>query len=304
MRLVKLYVKYAGGKISRMAILVDENTRAMIQGITGRVGREFAERMLKHGTKLVAGVTPGKGGQNVFGVPVFDCVKDAVEEKSPNCSLIVVPPAFVKDAVLEALDAGIDTIIVYTEGVPFHDSALLVHYANLKAKRLIGPNSAGVVSPRKCNISDINDEFITPGNIGIVSKSGTLTYEIIDGISQYGFGVSTVACLGGDPIIGTRYADVLKLFENDNETKAVVLLGEIGGRDEVEAAQYIKQMSKPVFAYVAGLAAPPGKRMGHAGAIITGKEDTASFKQKVLQEAGAYTAGTIQELIKLVAAKL
>jgi succinyl-CoA synthetase alpha subunit len=287
-----------------MAILVNQNTRVLIQGITGTVGRDFAERMLKHGTPLVAGVTPGKGGQNIFGVPVYNSVEDAVLEKNVNCSLVVVPAPFVKDAVLEAIDVGIKTVMIYAEGVPVHDAAYIVQYSKLKGTRIIGPNSAGVISPGKCNVSDINDEFVKAGNIGIVSKSGTMTYEVMNGIFQYGLGVSTVACLGGDPIIGMRHADVLKLFEKDDETKAVILLGEIGGTDELEAAKYIKSMSKPVFAYIAGWAAPPGKRMGHAGAIIAGEKDTALYKLNALREAGAFTSKTIKKLVKTISDNL
>jgi len=287
-----------------MAIIVNQNTRVLIQGITGTVGRDYAERMLKHGTPLVAGVTPGKGGQNVFGVPVYNSVEDAVLEKKVDCSLVVVPAPFVKDAALEAIDAGVKTVVIYTEGVPVHDATYLVQYSRLKGTRIIGPNSAGVISPGKCNVSDINDEFVKAGSIGIVSKSGTMTYEVMNGIFQYGLGVSTVACLGGDPIIGTRHVDILKLFEKDNETEAVILLGEIGGTDEVEAAKYIKSMSKPVFAYIAGWAAPPGKRMGHAGAIIAGEKDTALYKLNALREAGAFTSKTIKELVKTISDNL
>jgi succinyl-CoA synthetase alpha subunit len=287
-----------------VAILVNQDTRVLIQGITGSVGRDFADRMLKHGTPLLAGVTPGKGGQDVYGVPVYNSVEQAVLEKRADCSLVVVPPSFIKDAVLEALDAGIKTLVIYAEGVPIHDAVYLVNYAKLKEARIVGPNTAGVMSPGKCNVSDINDESVSEGNIGIVSKSGTMTYEVMDGILQYNMGVSTVACLGGDPVIGTRYSEALRLFENDDETRAVVLLGEIGGTDEVEAAGYIKSMRKPVFAYVAGWAAPPGKKMGHAGAIICGEKHRARYKSEALRKGGAVTAETVNALIRILGANL
>jgi succinyl-CoA synthetase alpha subunit len=280
-----------------MAIIVYQTTRLAIQGITGTVGRGFAERMVRQGTRLVAGTTRGKREQDIFGVPVYSSVEEAVLDKKADCSLIVVPARFAKDAILEALDAGIKTVIVYTEGLPVHDSVYVIQYARLKKARIIGPNSAGVLSPGKCNVSDINDELVKAGDIGIVSRSGTLTYEVMDRISQYDLGVSTVCCLGGDLVVGTRYLEVLKLFERDDETKAVVLLGEIGGTDEVEAAKYIKSMNKPVFSYVAGLSVPLGKRMGHAGAIISGEKDRASYKKDALAKAGAFTAETLRELI-------
>ncbi|WP_144513828.1 succinate--CoA ligase subunit alpha [Bacillus sp. FJAT-22090] len=286
-----------------MAIIVDSNSKVIIQGITGKVGQSFAERMLFYNTPLVGGVTPGKEGQVVFGVPVYDSVQKAVNLTGADTSFISVQPKLVKQAVLEAVDAGIKVIVIYSEGVPVHDSMEFVQYAKLHGTMVFGPNSAGVVTAGMTNISDIHDSILKPGNIGIVSRSGTLTYEVIEMLKENGLGTSTVACLGGDPVVGMQHADVLRLFENDPDTKAVVYVGEIGGNDELESASVIKQMTKPVFSFIAGMYAPQDKRMGHAGAIISNESETASKKQEILKSAGAITLNLITDL-EQVATKL
>lgn len=283
-----------------MAIIVDEKTRVLIQGITGNVGAVFAERMRAGGTRLVAGVTPGKGGRKIFDVPTFDSVEEALSATDANTSLIVVPPPFVRDAALEALSAGVKKIVIYTEGVPVQDAVQIVNYAELKGATLLGPNSAGVVSPHKANVSDLSDRNLAEGCVGIVSKSGTITYEVIDGLSELKLGQSTVVCLGGDPVLGTTYIEALRLFEADPQTKSVVLIGEIGGMAEVNAADHIRRMKKPVIAYIAGQTAPPGKRIGHAGAIITRGNDTATAKMQTLENAGAIVAKQLTDISSLV----
>lgn len=279
-----------------MAIITNEHSKIIIQGITGSVGRNFAKRMIHYQTPLVAGTSPNKGGQKVHGVPVYGSVREAVTNKHADISLVIVPPPFVKGAVLEAIDAGIKTIVIYSEGVPIHDSVLIVQYAKLHDVKLFGPNSAGVVSGGKANVSDIHDSILIQGNVGIVSKSGTLTYEIVEILKNLSIGITTIACLGGDPIIGMQHRDVLELFEQDDETKAVIYIGEIGGNDEVEASKYIKTMKKPVFAYIAGKYAPKNKRMGHAGAIIKDENESAKNKQKKLRESGALVVDIVTEL--------
>jgi succinyl-CoA synthetase alpha subunit len=248
--------------------------------------------MLQFGTRVVAGVTPGKGGEKVHDVPVFDTVKEAVQRTQANCSLVLVPAAFTKDAVIEALDAGVKTVIVITEHVPFHDALDFVHYAKAKGATLIGPNCPGACSPgEKCKVGILPGHIFTPGPVAICSRSGTLTYEIVDALTRGGIGQSTCLGLGGDPIPGTTFIDALALFEKDPQTKAIVLVGEIGGTAEEEAAAYIRQhVSKPVFAYIAGRTAPPGKRMGHAGAIIARGMGTAESKVKAFQDAKAEVA--------------
>ncbi|MBD1381513.1 succinate--CoA ligase subunit alpha [Metabacillus arenae] len=279
-----------------MSIIINEQSKVIIQGITGKVGRSFAERMIKYNTPLVGGVTPGKGGQNVYGKPVFDSVEEAVQFTKADTSFISVPPPLVKQAVIEAIDAGIKVIVIYSEGVPIHDSLQMVHYAKLHQVILLGPNSAGIVSPGKANISDIHDSILTPGKIGVVSRSGTLTYEVIEMLRTSNLGNSTIACLGGDPVIGVQHADILQMFEKDPDTEAVIYIGEIGGNDEALAAEAIRQMKKPVFAYIAGIYAPPGKRMGHAGAIIQKSSETAIEKQKIVREAGAIVVDVLTDL--------
>jgi len=286
-----------------MSILLDDSSRVLIQGITGKTGASFARRMLKSGTPLVAGVTPGKGGRVEQGVPVFDTVEEATQSTGATDSLIVVPPTMVKSAFLEAMRAGIHFMSIYTEHVPVHDVAGMLAASREKAARFLGPNSAGIVSPGKANLSDINDANVRPGTIGIVSKSGTLAGEVILGLHDMGLGESTVVCLGGDPILGTTFVDVLPLFAADPDTDVVVLVGEIGGDAEIEAARMWHEMAapKPLVAYIAGQSAPPGRRMGHAGAIANQGSETAQEKQNYLKEAGAHIAQLVTDIPALVA---
>lgn len=284
-----------------MAIAVDEYSRILIQGITGATGRTFAQRMLRHGTPLVAGVTPGKGGQQVEGIPVFDFVADAIEATDADTALISVPPLAVHDAVIEAIDGGIRTIVIYSEGVPVHEAIRVVAYAQAHGVKLFGPNSAGVITPGKANLSDLNDVNVPMGRVGVVSKSGTLSYEVLGGLKEQGMGASTVCCLGGDPVTGIRFVDVLPLFEADPDTDAVVLVGEIGGQAEVAAARVIRNMRTPVVAFIAGRHAPAGKRMGHAGALISGSLDGADAKLEALAESGAHVITRITDVGHAVA---
>lgn len=283
-----------------MAILVDRTSRILIQGITGPTGRSYAERMVAHGTPLVGGVAPGRRGQIVCGVPVFDSVADAVAATGADASIAAVRSALAPGAALEALAAGIRTLVVYTENVPVHDAIRMRAYARARGARLLGPNSAGVVSPGKANLADLNDANLRPGRIGIVSKSGTLTYEVIADLQARGFGESSVVCLGGDPIIGTTYADVLPLFEADDETDLVVLIGEPGGRLEYEAIAALGAMHKPVVAYIAAQNAPPEKRMGHAGAIYDRGDTTAAAKLAAFRAAGRVAVGRVTEVAAAV----
>lgn len=280
-----------------MAIIVDEHSKVLIQGITGKTGRGFAERMLKYNTPIVAGVTPGKGGETVLGIPVFNFVQEAVGKLGANVSFVSVPAQYVQQAVYEAIDAGIKVVVIYTEGLSSHESMKIISYAKLHQVTLVGPNSAGIVSPGKVNVSDIHDTILNPGNIGIVSRSGTLTYEIVELLKQSDLGISTIACLGGDPLIGLQHFEVLSAFEQDEETELVIYLGEIGGQDEILSAAVIKNMKTPVFSYIAGAHAPLGKQMGHAGAIINKGNETAAAKQLLLSNAGAVTLETILDLI-------
>jgi len=255
-----------------MSILVDEKTRLIVQGITGREGQFHAEQCMKYGTKLVGGVTPAKGGQTVLGkVPVFDTVRDEVKKTKANATMIFVPPAFASDAILEAADAGIELIICITEGIPVSDMVEVYHYIKASESRLIGPNCPGVISPGKCKIGIMPAHIHKKGNVGIISRSGTLTYEAVGQLTALGYGQSTCVGIGGDPIIGTKYIDTLELFQKDRGTKAICMIGEIGGSAEDEAAYYIKKyVTKPVIGFIAGQTAPPGRRMVHAGAIIPG----------------------------------
>jgi len=279
-------------------ILLDENTKAIVQGITGRQGSFHTKKMLECGSKIVGGVTPGKGGREVHGVPVFDTVKEAVEETGANASVIFVPAPFAKDAVFEAMDNGIELIVVITEHIPVHDTMEFVNYAEDYGVKIIGPNTPGIASPKVGKLGIIPMEVLSEGNVGIVSRSGTLTYEIANQIKK--FGVSTCLGIGGDPIVGLGYVDVLKMFEEDDETKAVILIGEIGGSAEERAAEYIKEMKKPVIAFIAGQSAPEGKRMGHAGAIVEGGKGTAKSKMEALEKAGAYVAKSIIDIPKIL----
>lgn len=271
-----------------MSVLVDEKTRVLGQGITGSGGSFHIQRCMEYGTKVVSGVTPGKGGSQILGVPVFNTVGEAVEETGASTSIIFVPPPFAADAILEAVDASIPLIICITEGIPVLDMVRVHSYLKGKPSRLIGPNCPGVLTPGKCKVGLIPAASAMPGNVGLVSRSGTLTYEALFQMTELGIGQSTCVGIGGDPLPGTSFIDVLELFENDRDTKAVVLIGEIGGTLEQEAAQFIKQkMTKPVIAFIAGRAAPPGKRMGHAGAIITSGSGRAQEKIEALVETGA-----------------
>jgi succinyl-CoA synthetase alpha subunit len=284
-----------------MAILVDGDTRVVVQGITGREGSFHALRNKDYGTHVVAGVTPGKAGQSVDGIPVFDGVADAVEATGANASLIFVPARFAADAVLEAADAGIRLIVCITEGIPVLDMARVHNYLRGKDHVLIGPNCPGLISPGKANVGIIPWEITKEGPVGLVSRSGTLTYQIMNELTQRGIGQSTCIGVGGDPIVGTGFVEVLARFEEDPETKAVVLIGEIGGDDEERAAGFIRQhMSKPVVAYVAGFTAPPGRRMGHAGAIITGSRGTAQAKAEAFEASGVKVGRTPAEVAELL----
>ena len=270
-----------------MSILVDENTRVVVQGITGREGTFHTKQMLDYGTVVAAGVTPGKGGQRHEGVPVFNTVKQAVENESANASCIFVPPAFAADAIMDAASAGLQVIVCITEGIPVLDMVKVAAFLRDKDSVLIGPNCPGIISPGKTKVGIMPGVIHRPGDIGVISRSGTLTYEVVDQLTRAGLGQSTCIGIGGDAIIGTTFIDHLKRFNDDPDTKGVVLIGEIGGTAEEEAAAYVqKEFKKPVIAFIAGQTAPPGRRMGHAGAIISGGEGKAEDKIKALQDAG------------------
>jgi succinyl-CoA synthetase alpha subunit len=274
-----------------MAILVDKNTKVVVQGITGKEGSFHALQCKAYGTQVVAGVTPGKGGQKVEDIPVFNTVESAVKETSANCSLIFVPPAFAADAIVEALDAGIELVVCITEGIPVRDMLKVKHYMlrNYPRAKLIGPNCPGVITPGEAKVGIMPGHIFKRGTIGIVSRSGTLTYEASHQLTRYGLGQSTAVGIGGDPVHGLSHKDVIAMFNEDSETEAILMIGEIGGTAEEEAAEYIKQfVKKPVFAYIAGITAPPGRRMGHAGAIITGGKGTAQAKMSALRDAGVH----------------
>ena len=275
-----------------MSIYVNKDTRVIVQGITGKQGAFHTEKMLEYGTAIVGGVTPGKAGQTLLGVPVFNTVYDAVKETGANASVIYVPPKFAADSIMEAIDAGIGIIVCITEGIPVLDMARVKHYLEETKSRLIGPNCPGIITPGECKIGIMPGYIHRPGHVGVISRSGTLTYEAVKQLSDRGIGQSTVVGIGGDPIKGTGFLDCLKAFESDPDTCAVVMNGEIGGSGEEEAAQYIKSMTKPVAAFIGGQSAPAGKRMGHAGAIIAGGKGTAFGKIAALREAGAEVAMT------------
>jgi succinyl-CoA synthetase alpha subunit len=280
-----------------MSILVDESTRLLVQGITGSEGSFHTQRCIEYGTKVVAGVTPGKGGSRHLGVPVFNAIEKARAETGANASLVFIPPAFAADGILEAIDAGMSLVVCITEGIPVLDMVKVHRYLKGKSTRLIGPNCPGVMSPGKCKAGIMVGEIHLPGNVGVVSRSGTLTYDVVSQLTSLGIGQSTCVGIGGDALPGSTFVDILKLFQADQDTKAVVLIGEIGGTMEQEAAEFISQnMTKPVIAFVAGSTAPPGKRMGHAGAIITGSAGKASEKMKALSQAGATIAPTPAEV--------
>ncbi len=290
-----------------MSILVDKNTRLLVQGITGRTGTFHTLQAVEYGTRVVSGVTPGRGGEEVEGIPVFNTVREAVEKTGANASVVYVPPAFASDAVLEAAAGGLELVVCITEGVPALDMARVMK--TLKSEhpgtRLVGPNCPGVITPGECKICIMPGYIHSPGTIGVVSRSGTLTYEAVHQLSEVGLGQSTGLGIGGDPIIGTTFVDALKLFEEDPSTKGVLMIGEIGGTAEEEAAEYISaSMSKPVAAFIAGRGAPPGKRMGHAGAIISGGKGTAPEKVAALEAAGAQVALTPDQLGQAMAGML
>jgi succinyl-CoA synthetase alpha subunit len=288
-----------------MSILIDQNTKLVVQGITGRDGSFHARATKAYGTQVVAGVTPGKGGQSLDGIPIFNTVAEAVEKTGANTSVIYVPPAFAPDAILEAAYAGVSLVVAVTEGIPTMDMIPVVRELARMHVRLIGPNCPGLISPGKAKVGIMPGEIHRPGPVGVVSRSGTLTYEMVHQLTVHGIGQSTCIGIGGDPIIGTNFMDVLPLFQADPETKAVVMIGEIGGTAEEEAAQYVKtKMTKPVVAFIAGQTAPPGKRMGHAGAIISGGKGTAAEKMRALGDAGIPVAMIPSEVGPLIAKAL
>ena len=280
-----------------MSILIDDKTRVVVQGITGGEGTFHTTQMIEYGTRVVAGVTPGKGGQTHLGVPVFNTVLEAVKETGANASGIFVPPSFAADAVMEAADAGVKVIVCISEGIPTLDMVKATTYLEGKDARLVGPNCPGVITPGKCKIGIMPGFIHAPGKIGVISRSGTLTYEAVDQLTKADLGQTTCIGLGGDPIVGTRFVDALRLFKEDPETEGVVMIGEIGGNDEEIAAEYIKkEVNKPVVAFIAGRTAPPGKRMGHAGAIIAGGKGTAKEKIEALKSSGAVIAESPAEI--------
>ncbi|MBA2688708.1 MAG: succinate--CoA ligase subunit alpha [Gemmatimonadaceae bacterium] len=289
-----------------MSIFIDKSTKLLIQGITGRDGSFHAKQMIEYGTNVVAGVTPGKGGQTFESkVPIFDTVADAVRETGANCTVIYVPPMFAADAMMEAADAGIPFIVCITEGVPVLDMTRVYPFVKEKGSRLLGPNCPGLISPGKSKVGIIPGRICTPGNIGLVSRSGTLTYEVVDQMTRAKMGQTTCVGIGGDPINGTNFIDCLDAFEKDPDTTAVVMIGEIGGTDEQEAAVFVKEkMSKPVVGFIAGQTAPPGRRMGHAGAIISGSAGTAAEKMQAFEENGLGVAKRPIDVVELLKSRI
>jgi len=287
-----------------VSILVDKNSKVVVQGFTGKEGSFHAEQCLDYGTNIVAGVTPGKGGSDHLGVPVFNTVREAVIKQKANVSLIFVPPAFASDAIMEASDAGIEIVVCITEGIPIKDMVIVKKYLQKNNTILIGPNCPGIITPEEAKIGIMPGFVFRKGKVGLISKSGTLTYEAANQIVNAGYGISTAIGIGGDPIIGYSFIDLLKRFEDDEDTEAIVMIGEIGGDLEIQAAKYIKEnITKPVVAFIAGQTAPKGKRMGHAGAIIAGSKGTAKEKIDALKKANvnvAETAAKIGDTIKKV----
>jgi len=285
-----------------MAIVVDRETRLVVQGVTGREGSFHALRNRSYGTQVLAGVTPGKGGQDVEGIPVFDTVAEAVGEAGVNTAMVFVPARFAADAIYEAVDAGIGTVICIAEGLPAHEMLRIYNYIRPRGVTMLGPNCPGALSPGKANVGIIPAEIFREGAVGLVSRSGTLTYQIGHELTQLGLGNSTIVGIGGDPVVGSSFIDVLAKFEADPETELVVMVGEIGGDEEEKAARYIDaEMSKPVVAYIAGFTAPPGKAMGHAGAIISGSSGTAQGKKEALEACGIRVGATPTEVAELAA---
>ena len=289
-----------------MGIIVGKETKAIVQGITGNQGSFHTRLMLDYGTKIVAGVTPGKGGQQVHGVPVYDTVKEALENHEANASIIFVPARFAADAALEAIENNLKTVVIITEHIPIKDSIYIMARAKEKGTTIIGPNTPGIITPNECKLGIMPAHIFKPGIVGIASRSGTLTYEIAAGLTKAGLGQSTCLGLGGDPVVGLNFIDVLEMFKEDEKTEAVVLIGEIGGNLEELAAKYIKETNypKPVVAFIAGKTAPPGKRMGHAGAIIMGKAGTAQSKIEAFRKAGVAVAEKPGEVAKTLLEKL
>jgi succinyl-CoA synthetase alpha subunit len=285
-----------------MAIMVDENTKLVVQGLTGREGSFHGLRNREYGTDLVAGVTPGKGGQDVEGVPIFNTVHEAVQQAGANTAMVFVPPPFAADGILESIDAGIETIICITEGIPAHDMLRVYNHLKTSKSRLIGPNCPGVLSPGKANVGIIPPHFFSEGSVGLLSRSGTLTYQIGNELAQLGVGNSTIVGIGGDPIIGSSFIDVISAFEADDQTELIVMVGEIGGDEEEKTAEFIKaNISKPVIGYIAGFTAPEGKRMGHAGAIISGSAGTAQAKAEALEACGVSVGRNPTEVARIAA---
>lgn len=289
-----------------MAVFVDENTRLAVQGITGRDGSFHTRQMMEYGTRVVAGVTPGKGGQTFDGpngesVPIFNTMDEAAREAGANTSVVYVPPAFAAGAILEAADAGVDFIVAITEGIPVLDMARAHAFVRDRGARLLGPNCPGVISPGKAKVGIIPGQIVTPGPVGVISRSGTLTYEAVAQLTAAGLGQTTCVGIGGDPLIGTTFVDALEAFANDGDTEAIVLIGEIGGTDEQEAAVWVSEnLDKPVVGFIAGQTAPPGRRMGHAGAIISGSSGTAEDKMKAFEENGIPVAERPADIAVLV----
>jgi len=277
-----------------MSILVNKNSKILVQGFTGNEGTFHAEQMMAYGSQVVGGVTPGKGGSEHLGRPVFDTVSEAIDKTGANTSIIFVPPAFAADAIMEAADAGIDVIVCITEGIPTRDMIAAREYLRSRNSRLIGPNCPGIITPDEAKVGIMPGFVFKKGNVGIVSRSGTLTYEAADQVVKAGMGISTAIGIGGDPVIGTTTREAVELFASDPETEAIVLIGEIGGQMEADAARWIRdsKLNKPVIGFIAGQTAPPGRRMGHAGAVVGGTEDTAAAKMSIMEECGLHVVAS------------